>query len=77
MITVKEAAAELGMSERFVYRLCAKGQLESFKLGRNVRISRQALRDYREAQKKRTHQRSVDTPTVSSPPLQFLRLRRN
>lgn len=64
------------MSTRFVYRLCAKGELESFKLGRNVRISRQALRDYLEAQKKRTHRHHASAPHKETRPLAILKTRR-
>lgn len=75
MLTVNEAASRLGMSPRFVYRACATGQIASFKLGRCVRISESALKDYLEAQQKRVPH--VETPQISRSRLKFLRLRRS
>ena len=46
MLTVKQAAEELGVSAALIYVLCAKGRLECqrFGLGRGtIRISRPAL----------------------------------
>ncbi|MCC7336536.1 MAG: helix-turn-helix domain-containing protein [Pirellulaceae bacterium] len=75
MMTVKEAAAALNVSTRFVYRLCATGAIECYKMGSAIRISDDALKEYTEAQK-RTHQQAADTPRTRQPSLQFLRLKR-
>ena len=43
VLTVKDAAAILGVSCRTVSRLCASNQLPSFKVGNSIRISKRAL----------------------------------
>lgn len=52
MLTVKEAAAELKMSTRFVYRLCGKGLIEHMRLGGRIRIASDAIVAFLEANKK-------------------------
>ncbi len=55
MFSITETAEWLGVSERFVYALIARGDLESFKLGRRRLIDRQDLErfidDRREVQR--------------------------
>ncbi len=46
LLTVKEAAGILGVSHRTVSRLCMKNELPSFKIGRSVRINKNALVAY-------------------------------
>jgi len=41
--SMREVAAAIGMSERSVWSLIASGRLRSIKLGRSVRIPREAL----------------------------------
>lgn len=51
-LTVKAAAAELGVSAGLIYLLCSRGKLrhERHGLGRGtIRIPREALTEYREA----------------------------
>jgi excisionase family DNA binding protein len=52
MLTVKEAATQLGMSARFVYRLCANGILDHWKLGGRIRIATEAISAYLDGQRK-------------------------
>lgn len=40
---VRDAARQLGVSERQAWRLVAEGELESFKFGRSRRITHEAL----------------------------------
>lgn len=75
MLTVKEAAAELAVSTRFVYRLCATGEIDSYRLGSTIRIRKEAIERYLEAQKKGASQRSVVTPQGRKSSLSVLRLR--
>lgn len=62
MLTVKEAAAELKMSTRFVYRLCGNGLIEHMKLGGRIRIAAEALARYLEGQRKGGGQHEVTAP---------------
>jgi excisionase family DNA binding protein len=51
-MTVKQAAEQLGVSLALVYGLCASGRIqhERYGVGRGtIRISEEALEDYREA----------------------------
>lgn len=41
--SMREVAAAIGLSERSVWALIARGELRAVKLGRSVRISREAL----------------------------------
>ena len=43
LVRVDEAAAWLGISRGLVFELCRRGDLKSIRLGRLVRISREAL----------------------------------
>lgn len=43
---VADAAAQLGIVERQMYRLIARGEIETFTVGRSRRISRRALTEY-------------------------------
>lgn len=45
-LTVGEVADHLRLSERSVYNLLKAGEIESFKIGRSRRITRQALDAY-------------------------------
>ena len=74
MMTVRQVADELAVSPRFVYRLCANGAIECYKLGSNVRISKEALERYMEAQKKGVPQKT-EVPRRRSPTLSVLKLR--
>jgi len=47
-LTVKEAAAELRISLRRVYEMCAGGELRAFKIGRSLRIPPEALEECRQ-----------------------------
>jgi excisionase family DNA binding protein len=44
--TVIEAARRLGVSTKTIYRLIQGGQLHSFRIGRNLRVSPGDLSDY-------------------------------
>ena len=46
LLTIKEAAEILGVSGRTVSRLCAKGEIDSFKIGRSIRINKNVLAAY-------------------------------
>lgn len=71
MMTVIEAAKLLGMSRRFVYRLCDKGLLDHFRLGNRIRITQEGIQAYLE---KRTPQLNVEV-SRKKPQLQFLKLK--
>ncbi len=43
LLSIKEAAASLGISRSLVYRLIAAGQLKVVRIGRSVRVPRSAL----------------------------------
>lgn len=73
-MTVKEAAAELRMSTRFVYRLCGKGVLEHFKIGGRIRIAAEAVSAY-VAQQKRGGQQEVTAPRTRKLTLSCLKLK--
>lgn len=52
MMTVRQAAAELGVSGALIYQLCKAGRIrhERFGLGRGtIRIAPEALAEYRKA----------------------------
>ncbi len=46
LLTVKETAAKLKVTTRYVYKLIQKGELEVIKLGTNNRIEEGELRRY-------------------------------
>lgn len=45
-VSVKEAAALLGVSHQLVYRLVDAGELESFRVRRRIRVTRRGLLTY-------------------------------
>lgn len=45
-LSIREAAARWGVSQDIVYDLVGSGELEAFKIGRNWRITMQALLAY-------------------------------
>ncbi len=73
MLTVKEAAARLGVSTKLVYALCAAGKIihERHGLGRGtIRISEEALEAYRQGARVE-HGAATPAPLKHlSPPLQ-------
>lgn len=75
MMTVKEVAAELKMSTRFVYKLCGQGALEHLKLGGRIRIAADAVAQYVEAQKKGIRQQEVNVPGNRKLTLSCLKLK--
>ena len=76
MLTVPQAASELRVSSRFIYRLCKKGLLEHFKLGNRIRITLEAIDDYLETNKKGIQQIESVKPPKRKPPLTVLKFRR-
>jgi excisionase family DNA binding protein len=48
--SVEEAADVLGIGRTFMFRLCATGEVESFKIGKKRKILRHALDAYIERQ---------------------------
>ena len=47
LVTVREAAKELGIAERTLHQAVRQGELPAFRLGRRtVRIERAALREW-------------------------------
>ncbi|MEP2268362.1 MAG: helix-turn-helix domain-containing protein, partial [Marinomonas sp.] len=69
MLTVKQAALRLGVSARFVYRLCAIGTMEHFRLGSTIRISSEQLEQYLLSAKNETSQQPARKPQKQTPPL--------
>src|SRR5262245_58468247 len=62
LLTVKQAAEELGVRDKLVYSLCAAGKIvhERYGLGRGtIRISQQALEEFR---KQARVERGASTP---------------
>lgn len=47
--SVKQAAAELGVSRETVYKLCAENALQHTRIGRRITIPQRHLEDYRES----------------------------
>lgn len=74
MMTIRQVANELNVSQRFVYRLIQARSLEAYRLGKAIRISKEAVERYLEAQKIGTTQREVEPPRRTAK-LKFLRLR--
>lgn len=50
LLTVEQAAARMNISPRTVYRLADSGELAHVRIGRAIRISPDAITDYRECQ---------------------------
>lgn len=65
MMTVKQVAKQLQVSQGFVYRLCATGVLESVRIGSRVRIPEDSLARYI-ANQKRSTERSECLPVGMS-----------
>jgi excisionase family DNA binding protein len=74
MLTIRDVATEFNVSQRFVYRLIQARSLEAYRFGKAIRISKEALERYKEAQKMGTTQRAVEPPPRKSN-LKFLKLR--
>jgi excisionase family DNA binding protein len=72
MMTVNEVAVELKVSAKFVYSICSKGLLESFKIGGRIRIARDAVDRYLDSNKNGATHLPVSTPRTQ---LKRLRLR--
>lgn len=53
MLTVNEAARNMSVSTKTVYRLMGNGQLRKVKIGRSTRISEDDLNGYLEKQMKK------------------------
>ena len=49
-MSIAEAAAELGVCEKTVYTLTHRQDFPTIKIGRRIRISREGLRDWVQAQ---------------------------
>lgn len=45
-MSVHEAARELGICLRYVYQLCHREDFPAIRFGRNIRISREGLREW-------------------------------
>ncbi|MDR2896551.1 MAG: helix-turn-helix domain-containing protein [Propionibacteriaceae bacterium] len=45
-----EATLMLGCSRKTIYRLLQEGQISGFKLGRDIRIERSSIEDYKTKQ---------------------------
>src|SRR3954470_19592695 len=69
ILSAREAAAELGISERTIRRAILRGELEAIKEGRSFNITTAALDDYRASRdqpRRRNRLRLVPQP---APPL--------
>lgn len=58
LLTVKEAAAQLGLSEWAIYTHCSAGHLPHIRLGRSVRIPANALAEWIKAEAMKNAQNS-------------------
>jgi excisionase family DNA binding protein len=78
-LTVKQAAAELGVSEALVYQLCSSRKLrhERHGLGRGkILIPEEALQEYRQGVTVRAREGAGGwTPPPSAPPLRLKHLK--
>ncbi len=46
MMTVKEVAEHLGVSRGLVYKLVSDGELDSYRVGSTIRVTREQVREY-------------------------------
>src|SRR5215216_7567804 len=53
LLSIKEVCQELGMGKSWVYRRIQSGEIPSVKLGRNIKVRREDLEGYLEAQRYR------------------------
>jgi len=60
LLSIREVCQELGMGKSWVYRHIQSGEIPSVKLGRNIKVRREDLEGYLEAQ--------LYQPTNSEPP---------
>jgi len=61
LLSIPEVCQELGMGKSWVYRRIQSGEIPSVKLGRNIKVRREDLEGYLEAQRYQ--------PTASGPAL--------
>ena len=61
LLSITEVCQELGMGKSWVYRRIQSGEIPSVKLGRNIKVRREDLEGYLEAQRYQ--------PTASEPAL--------
>ena len=59
LLSIPEVCQELGMGKSWVYRRIRSGEIPSVKLGRNIKVRREDLEGYLEAQR--------HNPTASEP----------
>ena len=62
LLSITEVCQELGMGKSWVYRRIQSGEIPSVKLGRNIKVRREDLEGYLEAQRY--------SPTASGPALE-------
>ena len=60
LLTVREVADQLGVSQGLVYKLIRNGDLESHRIGSAIRVSAQQVEEYLE------RSRSIGAPEVST-----------
>ena len=53
LVSIKEVCQELGMGKSWVYRRIQSGEIPSVTLGRNIKVRREDLEGYLEAQRYR------------------------
>jgi excisionase family DNA binding protein len=51
LLSIPEVCQELGMGKSWVYRRIQSGEIPSVKLGRNIKVRREDLEEYLEAQR--------------------------
>ena len=51
LLSIPEVCQELGMGKSWVYRRIQSGEIPSVKLGRNIKVRREDLEGYLEAQR--------------------------
>src|SRR5919112_1523510 len=61
LLSITDVCQELGMGKSWVYRRIQSGEIPSVKLGRNIKVRREDLEGYLEAQRYQ--------PAASGPPL--------
>lgn len=70
-MTIRQVATILNVSEKFVYSICKKGLLESFKVGNRIRVPKEGLQRYLHANKNGVSHLPVTTPRTQLKRLRF------
>ncbi len=64
ILSIKQAAEKLGVTDRTVQNLILRGDLHGFQVGERWKVEEEEIAAYIERQKKKAQKKSDDTPAL-------------